>query len=211
MSSASKVLVMVGTRKGGFILTSDAQRHQWSINGPLFKGWNLMNMCYDPRDGRLHAAVDHFVYGATTHYSDDLGETWTQARVNPALPRPSKSAGRRARWKKPFPGRPFAETPETSDQGVEHHPRTPQRTGRAVCRCAASCPVQVHRPRRELGAGGEPVRPPAARGEWNPAPAGCACTPSCSTRQTPSACTSPSRRAGCTAATTTGSPGRRAT
>jgi len=35
----SKVRVLVGTRKGGFILTSDGQRKKWDISGPHFAGW----------------------------------------------------------------------------------------------------------------------------------------------------------------------------
>ncbi len=61
MSSGSKVMVLVGTRKGGFIFTSDRERKKWATSEILFKGWNLMHMNMDPRDGRLHAAVDHFV------------------------------------------------------------------------------------------------------------------------------------------------------
>ena len=73
MSDESKVRLLVGTRKGGFIFTSDKDRKAWSVSDMLFKGWNMMHLVMDPRDGRLHAAVDHFVFGATTHYSDDLG------------------------------------------------------------------------------------------------------------------------------------------
>ncbi len=88
-----KVLVWVGTRKGGFIFESNTDRQTWSIRGPYFKGWTVMHMMLDPRDRRLHAAVAHDVYGAGTHYSDDLGHNWTQARVSPAFTVAS-SAGR---------------------------------------------------------------------------------------------------------------------
>ena len=91
MSNPSKVMVFVGTRKGGFIFSGDTRRREWQVSDPQFKGWNVMHMRLDPRDGRLHAAVVHPVYGPTTHYSDDFGETWTQARLVPAFPRPSKS------------------------------------------------------------------------------------------------------------------------
>ncbi|MFZ5921778.1 MAG: WD40/YVTN/BNR-like repeat-containing protein [Chloroflexota bacterium] len=88
---ASKVMVFVGTRKGGFVFSSDADRKQWQASDIQFKSWNVMHMQLDPRDQRLHAAVSHFVYGPTTHYSDDFGQTWTQAREVPAFSRPSKS------------------------------------------------------------------------------------------------------------------------
>ena len=87
-----KVLVLIGTRKGGFILQSDAKRDSWQMRGPIFKGWNVMHMVFDPRTGRLHAAVVHDVFGPSNHYSDDLGETWTQGKEAPSFPRPSKSS-----------------------------------------------------------------------------------------------------------------------
>ncbi len=87
----TKVMVMVGTDKGGFIFTSGESRRSWNTSDILFKGWNVMHMQLDPRDGRMHAAVSHFVYGPTIQYSDDLGATWTQARQSPTLTRPSAS------------------------------------------------------------------------------------------------------------------------
>jgi len=84
-----KVVVLVGTRKGGFIFSSDRKRKEWTVSGPHFKGWNVMHINLDPRDGRLHAAPAHEVYGPSTHYSDDLGKTWTQAQAAPSFPQPS--------------------------------------------------------------------------------------------------------------------------
>jgi len=107
-----KVLVLVGSRKGGFILSSDENRNKWNVKGPLFKGWNVMHMTIDPRDQRLHAAVVHDVYGPSTHYSDDLGENWTQASESPQFPRQS------------FSGRPLgtpdeAKSPEEAQEQTE--------------------------------------------------------------------------------------------
>src|SRR5512140_2697503 len=87
---SAKVHVLVGTSKGGFIFTSDSARKKWEVSDIQFKSWNVMHMQMDPRDRRIHAAANHFVYGPTTHYSDDFGRTWTQARQVPALQRPSK-------------------------------------------------------------------------------------------------------------------------
>jgi len=87
----AKVMVLVGTRKGGFILSSDSSRKNWEVRGPIFKGWNVMHMIYDQRDHRIHSAVVHDVYGPSTHYSDDFGETWTQASASPSFSRPSRS------------------------------------------------------------------------------------------------------------------------
>ena len=88
---SKQVKVFIGTRKGGFIFSSDAARKKWQVSDIHFKSWNVMHMQLDKRDQRLHAAVDHVIYGPTTHYSDDFGETWTQAKQVPNLPRPSKS------------------------------------------------------------------------------------------------------------------------
>jgi photosystem II stability/assembly factor-like uncharacterized protein len=86
-----EVKVFVGTRKGGFIFTSDQDRKNWQSSDLLFKSWEVMHMNLDSRDKRLYAAASHFVYGPTIHYSDDLGKTWTQAKEQPGFTRPSKS------------------------------------------------------------------------------------------------------------------------
>ncbi len=88
---SKRVLVLVGTTKGGFIFESDENRKTWGMSDILFKGWNVMHMQMDPRDQRLHAATSHFVYGPTIHHSDDLGNTWMQAKQSPALTRSSNS------------------------------------------------------------------------------------------------------------------------
>ncbi len=87
----NKVNVLIGTSKGGFIFESDAARKKWQVSDIQFKSWNVMHIQMDPRNQRFHAATDHFVYGPTTHYSDDFGKTWTQARQVPTLTRASKS------------------------------------------------------------------------------------------------------------------------
>ena len=99
----TKVLVFVGTRKGGFIFSSDRKRKEWKVSGPHFKGWTVMHMTLDPRDRRLHAATTHFVYGPNTHYSDNLGRAWTQSEQPPAFTQPSES------------GRPLGTPDEASD------------------------------------------------------------------------------------------------
>ena len=88
---SKRVLILVGTTKGGFIFESDEKRKKWEMSDILFKGWNVMHMQMDPRDQRLYAATSHFVYGPTIHHSDDLGNTWTQAKGSPVLSRGSKS------------------------------------------------------------------------------------------------------------------------
>ncbi len=106
MSQSSKVVVMVGTRKGAFLYTSDLNRKKWSASDLKFKGWTVMHMMLDPRDRRMHAAVGSFVFGPATHYSDDLGESWTQAEVVPAFTRPSISGRPHGTVEEAFSGLP---------------------------------------------------------------------------------------------------------
>jgi len=112
MSTQPKVRLLVGTRKGGFIFTSDRARKQWSVSDVLFKGWNVMHMVMDPRDQRFHAAVTHFVFGAVTQYSDDLGQTWTQGANPPRFTRPSVSGRPGGTPEEAYSGAPIPDTPE---------------------------------------------------------------------------------------------------
>jgi len=76
---ATKVLVLVGTKKGGFIVESDPARSGWAIRGPLCEGWSTMDMTLDPSTGTIYAGCDNAWYGPAVFRSDDLGETWTHS------------------------------------------------------------------------------------------------------------------------------------
>jgi len=71
--------LLVGTRKGLFVLSSDEDRRDWEVSDPLLTGWEVFHAVPDPRDGSVYAATNSFVYGATVHGSEDRGETWTRA------------------------------------------------------------------------------------------------------------------------------------
>ena len=71
--------LLVGTRKGLFVLSSDDERREWTVSAPVLKGWEVFHAVPDPRDGSIYAATNSFVYGATVHRSQDRGETWTRA------------------------------------------------------------------------------------------------------------------------------------
>lgn len=167
MSSQSKVVVMVGTRKGGFIFTSDRDRKKWTSSDPLFKGWNVMHMNMDPRDGRMHAAAGHFVFGATTHYSDDLGQTWTQAKVVPAFTRPSVSGRPAATPEEAFSGRPIPDTPE---EVINVWNITPGRANEPDVLYAGIQPAALFKStdRGETWSLIESVYDHPHRGQWNP-------------------------------------------
>jgi photosystem II stability/assembly factor-like uncharacterized protein len=73
------LLVLVGTRKGLFLLSGDGSRRKWKLEGPLLTGWSIFHAVVDPRDNTLLAATNNEVYGATVHRSEDGGRTWTRA------------------------------------------------------------------------------------------------------------------------------------
>lgn len=73
----STVRVLVGTRKGAFILTSDGKREQWDISGPHFAGWEMYHLKGSPADPkRLYASQSSGWFGQLIQRSDDGGQTW---------------------------------------------------------------------------------------------------------------------------------------
>ncbi len=74
----SHVRVLVGTRKGAFILTSDGQRKKWNVAGPHFGGWELFHLKGSPADpNRIYASQSSSWFGQIIQRSDDGGKTWT--------------------------------------------------------------------------------------------------------------------------------------
>src|SRR5262249_11783863 len=73
----SGVRVLVGTRKGVFVLTSDAMRKQWEITGPHFPGWEIFHLNGSPADTeRLYASQYSAWFGQLIQRSNDGGKTW---------------------------------------------------------------------------------------------------------------------------------------
>jgi hypothetical protein len=73
----SGVRVLVGTRKGAFILTSDGARKAWSVDGPHFPGWEMYHVKGSPVDpNRLYASQSNAWFGQIIQRSDDGGATW---------------------------------------------------------------------------------------------------------------------------------------
>lgn len=71
------VLLMVGTRKGSFLISSDRDRRKWEVSGIHFPGSDIFHMAYDPREGgQVYVAANHMIFGPEVHHSRDLGETW---------------------------------------------------------------------------------------------------------------------------------------
>ncbi|MGP0097138.1 MAG: WD40/YVTN/BNR-like repeat-containing protein [Terriglobales bacterium] len=92
----SRVRVLVGTRKGAFILTSDGKREQWDVSGPHFAGWEMYHLKGSPADpNRIYASQSSGWFGQMIQRSDDGGKTWHQPGTpagEPPAPGPPKSA-----------------------------------------------------------------------------------------------------------------------
>jgi photosystem II stability/assembly factor-like uncharacterized protein len=72
----TQTLLLVGTRKGLFIMESDAGRRDWRMRGPFCDGWPIYNAVFDPDSGWMYAAGASEWHGAGIWRSADLGETW---------------------------------------------------------------------------------------------------------------------------------------
>ena len=73
----SGVRVLVGTRKGAFILTSDGKRKNWDVSGPHFAGWEMYHLKGSPVDpNRIYASQSSSWFGQIIQRSDDGGKTW---------------------------------------------------------------------------------------------------------------------------------------
>jgi len=73
----SGVRVLVGTRKGAFVLTSDASRKNWDVQGPEFAGWEVYHVKGSPADpDRLYASQTSGWFGQVLQRSDNAGKTW---------------------------------------------------------------------------------------------------------------------------------------
>ena len=74
----SQVRVLVGTKKGAFVCTADAQRKDWKIEGPFFGGWEIYHMKGSPVDpNRIYASQSNSWFGQIIQRSDDGGKTWS--------------------------------------------------------------------------------------------------------------------------------------
>ena len=73
----SSVRVLVGTRKGAFVLESDAKREAWKVSGPYFGGWEIYHLKGSPADpNRLYASQSSSWFGQIVQRSNDGGRSW---------------------------------------------------------------------------------------------------------------------------------------
>ncbi|HEX8165166.1 MAG TPA: exo-alpha-sialidase [Beijerinckiaceae bacterium] len=76
---AKQVLVLLGTKKGAFILESDVRRRSWELRGPFCETWPMNHVIADEATGAIYAAGGNEWFGPAVWKSTDLGETWTHS------------------------------------------------------------------------------------------------------------------------------------
>ncbi len=80
----SRIRVLVGTKKGAFVLNADGQRRSWSVSGPHFAGWEIYHMKGSPADpNRIYASQNSSWFGQIIQRSRDGGATWEQPATPP--------------------------------------------------------------------------------------------------------------------------------
>lgn len=77
---SKRVLVLLGTRKGVFILESDEARRDWDLRGPYCETWPIQHAIGDPRTGAIYAGGGSEWFGPAVWKSSDLGRTWSHSR-----------------------------------------------------------------------------------------------------------------------------------
>jgi hypothetical protein len=82
-------LLLVGTRKGAFVFTSDDGRRSWKSSGPYFEGVDVFHLKYDHRNRLLLACVNNPFWGPSVERSKDLGGSWKKQRAKPRFPKKS--------------------------------------------------------------------------------------------------------------------------
>jgi photosystem II stability/assembly factor-like uncharacterized protein len=74
-----RTLLVIGTRKGLFLLESDESRRDWEARGPFCEGWPIYHAVLDAQSGAIYAAAASEWHGSAVWRTTDLGETWTHS------------------------------------------------------------------------------------------------------------------------------------
>lgn len=77
-------MLMVGTKKGAFLLESKDNRSRWELRGPFCETWPVQHMSFDPATRTVYAAAGSSWFGPSVWQSPDLGKTWTQSSAGMA-------------------------------------------------------------------------------------------------------------------------------
>ena len=180
----SGVRVLVGTRKGAFVITSDGKRERWDVSGPHFGGWEIYHLKGSPADpNRMYASQSSGWFGQIIQKSNDGGKSW-EALDNkfvydgvPGTHQWYDGTPHPWEFKRVWHLEPSLTDPDTVYAGVEDAAMFRTTDGGTIVARASG-------PQEAMALG-----PPGSRGR-----AGCACTRSCWTRAISSGCSSPSRR-----------------
>jgi len=95
MALGSRDLVMIGTKKGAFVLESRNGRRSWKTAGPHFKGIPVYHVTYDPRNKLMLAAVNSDFTGPRVALSHDFGRSWKDGKRPPRFPKGSDWTAKR--------------------------------------------------------------------------------------------------------------------
>jgi photosystem II stability/assembly factor-like uncharacterized protein len=74
-----KVLLLLGTKKGAFIVESDAERRAWRLRGPCCETWPMNHVIADRSTGVIYGGGGNEWFGPAVWKSSDLGATWTHS------------------------------------------------------------------------------------------------------------------------------------
>jgi photosystem II stability/assembly factor-like uncharacterized protein len=118
----SQTVLLVGTRKGCFVLESGDDRSDWKLRGPFCEGWPIYHAVFDSASGAIYAAAASEWHGAGVWRSNDLGETWELSSEGLAYadggPKLSKISGLAAGHGRLLAGAESAGVFESRDGGV---------------------------------------------------------------------------------------------
>jgi photosystem II stability/assembly factor-like uncharacterized protein len=82
----ARMILLVGTRKGCFVLESGEDRRKWKLRGPFCEGWPVFHAIYDHDSGSIYAAAASEWHGSAVWRSPDLGETWEHSSEGLSYP-----------------------------------------------------------------------------------------------------------------------------
>ena len=95
----SSVRVLVGTKKGAFILSADGKRDRWDVSGPHFGGWEIYHMKGSPADpDRIYTSQSNSWFGQVLQVSNDGGKTWEAPGGDVKIGPESMNAGKSNRF-----------------------------------------------------------------------------------------------------------------
>jgi len=124
MAARERVLLLVGTKKGAFLLMSDPQRTSWDISGPHLKGNEIFHVARDPRESKIYAALNNPIWARKSPRHQTSAQPGATRNRNPASPASRESQMGRSRSGRPWsacgtsgpagPASPASSTPRPS-------------------------------------------------------------------------------------------------